>query len=153
MENKNDHDKVKKDSGDKEKIRDYIEQMAQSKKTPVAKDLVQLKHVEVKKQEISPHTQNLANALKTQYLQHDQFERLTNDELTVLESFTSKRMFLTRIAIIANQSRLPLGIEPFNKADLEKYLDSLVSKGYLEVELVNGKNVYILTERGEYRLQ
>jgi len=71
----------------------------------------------------------------------------------VLESFTSKRMFLTRIAIIANQSRLPLGIEPFNKADLEKILDTLMSKGYLEVELVGGKNVYILTERGKYRLQ
>ena len=84
MEKKNEHDKVKKDSGDKEKIRDYIEQMALSKKTPVAKDLVQLKHVEVKKQEISPQTQNLANALKDQYLEHDQFERLTNDELTAV---------------------------------------------------------------------
>ena len=153
MEKKNESNKVKKDSGDKKKIRDYIEQMAQSKKTPVAKDLVQLKHVEVKKQEISPQTQNLANALREQYLEHDQFERLTNDELTVLESFTSKRMFLTRIAIIANQSRVPLGIKPFNKADLEKILDTLMSKGYLEVELVEGKNVYILTERGKYRLQ
>jgi len=153
MENKNERDKVKKDSADKEKIREYIEQMAQSKKTPVAKDLVQLKHVEVKKQEISPQTQNLANTLREQYLEHDQFERLTNDELTVLESFTNKRMFLTRIAIIVNQSRLPLGIEPFNKADLEKMLNTLVSKGYLEVELVEGKDVYILTERGVYRLQ
>ena len=153
MENKNERDKVKKDSEDKEKIRGYIELMAQSKKTPVAKDLVQLKHVEVKKQEISPATQNLANALKERYIEHDQFERLTNDELTVLESFTSKRMFLTRIAIIVNQSRLPLGIEPFNKADLEKILDTLLSKGYLEVELVGGKNVYILTERGKYRIQ
>ena len=153
MENKNERDKTKKDSADKEKIRDYIEQMAQSKKTPVAKDLVQLKHVEVKKQEISPQTQNLANALKEQYLEHDQFERLTNDELTVLESFTIKRLFLTRIAIIANQSRIPLGIKPFNKEELEKILNTLVSKGYLEVELVEGKDVYILTERGKYRLQ
>jgi len=153
MEKKNESDKVKKDSGDKEKIRDRIEQMVQSKKAPVAKDLVQLKHVEVKKQEISPATQNLANTLKERYIEHDQFERLTNDELTVLESFTSKRMFLTRITIIANQSRLPLGIELFKKADLEKILDTLISKGYLEVELVGEKNVYILTERGKYRLQ
>ena len=153
MEKKNEHDKVKKDSEDKEKIRDYIEQMAQSKKTPVAKELVQLKHVEVKKQEISPQTQNLANALKERYLEHDQFERLTNDELTVLETFTSKRMFLTRIAIITNQSRLPLGIEPFKKADLEKILDVLISKGYLETEQVEGNTVYILTERGKYRIQ
>jgi len=153
MAKKNEHDKVKKDLEDKEKIRNYIEQITQSKKTPVAKDLVQLKHVEVKKQEISPATQNLANTLKERYLEHDQFERLTNDELTVLECFTTKRMFLTRIAIIVNQSRVPLGIEPFNKADLEKMLDTLVSKGYLEVELVGEKNVYILTERGKYRLQ
>ena len=153
MENKKERNKVKKDSGDKEKIRGYIEEIAQSKKTPVAKDLVQLKHVEVKKQEISSQTQNLANALKVQYLEHDQFERLTNDELTILECFTVKRMFLTRIAIIANQSRIPLGIEPFKKVDLEKILDSLVSKGYLEVEMVEGKDVFILTERGTYRLQ
>jgi hypothetical protein len=153
MENENERDKVKKDSDEKGKIRDYIEQMAQSKETSVAKDLVQLKHVEVKKQEISPATQNLANALKEQYIEHDQFERLSNDELTVLESFTNKRMFLTRIAIIANQSRIPLGIEPFNKADLEKILDTLKSKNYIEVELVGEKNVYILTERGKYRLQ
>ena len=153
MENKNERNKVKKDSGDKEKIRGYIEQIAQSKKTPVAKDLVQLKHVEVKKQEISSQTQNLANALKEQFLEHDQFERLTNDELTVLECFTIKRLFLTRIAIIANQSRIPLGIEPFKKVDLEKILESLVSKGYLEVKMVKGKKVYILTERGTYRLQ
>ena len=153
MENKNERNKVKKDSGDKEKIRGYIEQIAQSKKSPVAKDLVQLKHVEVKKQEISSQTQNLANVLKEQYLEHDQFERLTNDELTILECFTVKRMFLTRIAIIANQSRIPLGIEPFKKADLEKILDSLASKGYLDVEIVEGKDVYILTERGTYRLQ
>jgi len=153
MENKNERNKVKKDSGDKEKILGYIEQIAQSKKTPVAKDLVQLKHVEVKKQEISSQTQNLANALKEQYLEHDQFERLTNDEITVLECFAVKRMFLTRIAIIANQSRIPLGIEPFKKVDLEKILDSLVSKGYLDVEMVGGKEVFILTERGTYKLQ
>ena len=153
MENKNEEKNSKKDGKDKEKIRNYLEQVAQNKKSPVAKDLVQLKHVEVKKQEVSPATRNLANTLKERFIEHDQFERLTNDELTVLESFSSKRMFLTRIAIIANQSRVPLGIEPFKKADLEKILDTLISKGYLEVELVGEKNVYILTERGKYRIQ
>ena len=92
-------------------------------------------------------------ALKEQYIEREQFERLSNDELMVLASFTNKRMFLTRIAIIANQSRLPLGIEPFNEADLEKILDTLKSKNYIEVELVGEKKVYILTERGKYRLQ
>ena len=153
MENEKEDKNLKKELGDKEKIRNYLEQMAQSKKSPVAKDLVQLKHVEVKKQKISPETLDLAITLKEQYLEHDQFERLTNDDLTILESFISKRMLLTRIAIVANQSRIPLGIEPFKKAELEKILDTLISKGYLEVEQVEGNNIYILTERGKYRIQ
>jgi hypothetical protein len=62
-------------------------------------------------------------------------------------------MLLTRIAIVANQSRIPLGIEPFKKAELEKILDILISKGYLKLEQVEGNNVYILTERGKYRIQ
>lgn len=153
MENDKEDKNLKKELGDKEKIRTYLEQMAQSKKSPVAKDLVDLKHVEVKKQEISSETLNLANTLKDQLLEHDQFERLSNDELTILESFNNKRMLLTRIAIVANQSRIPLGIEPFKKAELEKILDILISKGYLELEQVEGNNVYILTERGKYRIQ
>lgn len=153
MENEKEDKNLKKELEDKEKIRNYLEQMAQSKKSPIAKDLVQLKHVEVKKQKISPETLDLANTLKEQYLEHDQFERLSNDELTVLESFFSKRMFLTRIAIVVNQSRIPLGIEPFKKAELEKILDTLIFKGYLEVEQVEGKKIYVLTERGKYRIQ
>ena len=153
MENEEEDKNLKEELGDKEKIRKYLEQMAQSKETPVAKDLVHLKHVEDKKQKISPESLDLANTLKEQYLEHDQFERLSNDELTILESFISKRMLLTRIAIVVNQSRIPLGIEPFKKAELEKILDTLISKGYLEVEQVEGNNVYILTERGKYRIQ
>jgi len=153
MENEKEDKNLKKELEAKEKIRNYLEQMAQSKKSPVAKDLVQLKHVEVKKQKISPETLDLAITLKEQYLEHDQFERLSNDELTILESFISKRMLLTRIAIVANQSRIPLGIEPFKKAELEKILDTLISKGYIVVEQVEGNNIYILTERGKYRIQ
>ena len=153
MENEKEDKHLKKELEDKEKIRNYLEQMAQSKKSPVAKDLVQLKHVEVKKQKISPETLDLANTLKDQLLEHDQFERLSNDDLTILESFISKRMLLSRIAIVANQSRIPLGIEPFKKAELEKILDTLISKGYLEVEQVEGNKVYVLTERGKYRIQ
>ena len=153
MENEKEDKNLKKELEDKEKIRNYLEQMAQSKKSPIAKDLVQLKHVEVKKQKISPETLDLANTLKEQYLEHDQFERLSNDELTVLESFFNKRMLLTRIAIVVNQSRIPLGIEPFKKAELEKILDTLIFKGYLEVEQVEGNKIYVLTERGKYRIQ
>ncbi len=145
MENKND-ESIEKDNEDKEET-------LEKKKKPVAKDLVTLKHVETKKQEISPETRDLAQTLKEKYLEQDQFERLSNDEITILETFMGKRLFLERIAIIANQSRMPLGIPGFKKAELEKILGDLNSKGYIESELVGDKYVYFLTERGKYRVQ
>jgi len=145
MENKND-ESIEKDNEDKEET-------SEKKKKPVAKDLVTLKHVEVKKQEISPETRNLAQTLKESYLEHDQFEQLSNDEITILETFMGKRLFLERIAIIVNQSRMPLGIPGFKKAEFEKILVDLNSKGYIESELIGDKYVYFLTERGKYRVQ
>ena len=152
MEKEND-ERVKKQIKEKEKTKAYIDDISRRKKQPIAKDLVNLKHVEVKKQEVSQETMDLAQTLKEQYLEHDQFERLSNDEITILESIMDKRLFLTRIAIIANQSRIPLGIEPFKKADLENLLDRLISKGYINIEKVEDKIVYFLTERGKYRVQ
>ncbi len=152
MEKEND-EQVKKEIKEKEKTKAYIDNISRHKKQPIAKDLVNLKHVEVKKQEVSQETMDLAQTLKEQYLEHDQFERLSNDEITILESIMDKRLFLTRIAIISNQSRIPLGIEPFKKADLEKLLDGLISKGYINIEKVEDKIVYYLTERGKYRVQ
>ena len=137
----------------KEKMRSYLEDMAQGKKPAVAKDIVELKHVEVKKQEVSKETKDLAQTLKQQVLEHDQFEKLSNDEMTVLESFMGKRLFLSRIAIIVNQSRIPLGIEGLKKAELEGILEQLITKGYLQAEQVKDNMVYFLTERGKYRIQ
>jgi hypothetical protein len=142
MENKDN------ESTEKEEIEDV-----KFKKKTVAKDLVKLKHVEVRKQEVSPETRDLAQTLKGRILEHDQFERLSNDEITILETFMGKRLFLDRIAIIANQSRIPLGIPGFKKVELEEILDSLTSKGYLEFDVVGDKKVYYLTERGKYRVQ
>ena len=144
MENKNDKS-TKKEEEEKE--------TSEHQKKQVAKDLVTLKHVEVKKQEISPETRNLAQTLKERFIEHDQFERLSNNEITILETFIGKRLFLERIAIIANQSRIPLGIPGFKKAELEKILEDVISKGYIQVEEVGDKKVYILTERGKYRVQ
>jgi hypothetical protein len=143
MENKNDQPTEEESEEKKE----------DTKKKLVAKDLVTLEHVETHKQVISPETRNLAQALKESYLEHDQFERLSNDEITILETFMGKRLFLERIAIIANQSRIPLGIPGFKKAELEKILEDLVTKGYIESEMVGDKPVYFLTERGKYRVQ
>jgi len=123
-------------------------------KQPIGPDeLKAIFPMELIKQEVSQETMDLAQALKEKYIEHDQFERLSNDEITILETIMDKRLFLTRIAIIANQSRLPLGIEPFKKVDLEKLLDGLISKGYINVEKVEDKLVYSLTERGKYRVQ
>jgi len=144
---------MKNKNEEKEKIKAYIEKKNEKKKKPVAKDLVTLKHVEVKKQELSPEARDLAQSLRESYLEHDQFERLTNDELTILETFMGKRLFLERIAIIANQSRIPLGIPGFKRAELEKIIEELVSKGYIESEMVDERPVYFLTERGKYRVQ
>ncbi len=142
-----------KNNEDESTKKDDEEGKTKPEKQTVAKDLVELKHVEVKKQDISPETRDLAQTLKERFIEQDQFERLTNDEITILETFMGKRLFLERIAIIANQSRIPLGIPGFKKAEFEKILDTLSSKGYIEFDVVNEKNVYFLTERGKYRVQ
>ncbi len=142
-----------KNNEDESTKKDDEEGKTKTEKQTVAKDLVELKHVEVKKQDISPETRDLAQTLKERFIEQDQFERLTNDEITILETFMGKRLFLERIAIIANQSRIPLGIPGFKKAEFEKILDTLSSKGYIEFDVVNEKNVYFLTERGKYRVQ
>lgn len=140
---------------DDESVKNVEEDTAEfiKKKKPVAKELVNLKHVEVEKQKISPETRDLAQTLKERLIEHDQFERLSNDEITILETFMGKRLFLERIAIIANQSRIPLGIPGFKKADLEIIIEGLITKGYIEAQLVGDKNVYFLTDRGKYRVQ
>ncbi|UCC20839.1 MAG: hypothetical protein JSV62_06045 [Promethearchaeota archaeon] len=152
MEDKNDLP-TEEENEEKEKVKTYIEKKNETKEKKVAKDLVTLTHVETQKQKISPEARDLAQALKESYLEHDQFERLTNDEITILETFMGKRLFLERIAIIANQSRMPLGIPGLKRAELEEIIESLVSKNYIESEMVGDKPVYFLTERGKYRVQ
>ncbi len=130
-----------------------MENEKDEKKKSVAKDLVELKHVEVKKQEISQDTKELAEVIKTQGLTQDQSNELSNDEITLLESFIGKRLFLTRIAIVVNQSRIPLGIEPFKKAELEQLLENLINKGFIDFSIVEDKHVYFLTEKGKECIQ
>lgn len=145
-------DPNQKNEEDKEKIREMFQKVAESKK-PVAKEQINLKHVETKKQKVSEETMRLAKTLKESVLEHDHFEKLSNDEITILETFSGKRLFLSRIAIIANQSRVPLGIPGFTKQELEDILEGLIKKEYVQSEKVNDKEVYFLTERGKYRTQ
>ena len=78
----------------KNEIRSYFEEVAKKKEKKVAKDLVELTHVETKKQAASKETLNLAKTLKDQIITHDSFEKLNNDEMTIIESIQNKRMFL-----------------------------------------------------------
>ena len=148
MENEKDEDEEKED------ITNLSQQKtAQDKKKIVAKDLVELEHVEVKKQEVSQETKNLADVLKQIGLEEGVSEELTNNEITILESFVGKRLFLRRIAIVINQSRIPLGIEPFKKEELELLLDRLIHKDYIDFDIVNEERVYFLTEKGKECIQ
>ncbi|TXT62540.1 MAG: hypothetical protein BAJALOKI1v1_910009 [Promethearchaeota archaeon] len=124
------------------------------KKKEVARDKVKLTHVETKKRALDPESLKIAKDLKEKIIPHDSFEKLSNDEMTIMECFSvSKRMFLPRIAIIANQSRVPMGKDPFKKQELEDILDKLISKGYMETQIVGDKRVYFLSERGLERIQ
>ncbi|TFF88281.1 MAG: hypothetical protein EU550_01580 [Promethearchaeota archaeon] len=138
---------------EKEKISSIFRKAAEGKEKKVAKEKVSLTHVETKKQEASQETIDLARRLKEQYITHDSFEKLSNDEITIIESIQDKRMFLSRIAIIANQSRIPMGKEPYKKGELEDILSNLIAKGYVTSEIVGKNRVYYLTERGKYRVQ
>ncbi|MFX0187451.1 MAG: hypothetical protein ACFE8A_06915 [Candidatus Hodarchaeota archaeon] len=149
MESEKDEEVEKKE----EETANLSKQLDQDKKKLVAKDLVELEHVDVKKQEVSQETKELANALKQRELEEGISEELTNDEITILESFIGKRLFLRRIAIVANQSRIPLGIEPFKKDDLELLLDRLIHKGFIDFDIVNDERVYFLTEKGKEKIQ
>ncbi len=150
---KEEEESSKNEDQDKEKLRNLFQTASDHKSKKVAKEMVKLTHIETKKQEVDQETINLAKTLKTQYLKHDSFESLTNDELTIIETFEKKRMFLSRIAIIVNQSRATLGLKPFNKAEFEEILGNLIAKGYLATEIVRDNRVYYLTERGKYRTQ
>lgn len=132
---------------------DSSEEDSKNKNKVVAKDLVDLKHVKTKKQQISQETQALADAIKEKGLEEDLSGSLSNDEITILESFIGKRLFLRRIAIVVNQSRMPLGIEPLKKEELEKLLDRLIHKELIDFDIVNDERVYYLTEKGKEALQ
>lgn len=124
----------------------------EGEKKQTAKDKVKLKHIETKKQDVDDETVNLAKKIREKVITQDSFEKLSNNEITILESIQDKRMFLNRIAIIANQSRVPMGKEPFKKVELEDILSDLISKGYVTSEIVNERRVYYLTERAKERI-
>ena len=120
----------------------------------IAKDFVNLTHVETKKQKVDYKGMVDILSQKEAYDEQQQFrKKLTTDEQAIMTSFQKKRMLLDRIWIITNQSSIQMGLDGYKRDNLKKILDNLVKMGYLKYEAVQYESkfndVYILTELGE----
>ncbi|MHA1474831.1 MAG: hypothetical protein ACTSRX_09785 [Promethearchaeota archaeon] len=120
----------------------------------IAKDFVNLTHVETKKQKVDYKGMVDILSQKEAYDEQQQFrKKLTTDEQAIMTSFQKKRMLLDRIWIITNQSRIQMGLDGYKRENLKKILDNLVDMGYLTYEAVQYESkfndVYILTELGK----
>ena len=123
-------------------------------KSKIAKDFVNLTHVETKKQKVDYDGMVDILSQKEAYDEQQQFrKKLTTDEQAIMTSFQKKRMLLDRIWIITNQSRIQMGLDGYKRENLKEILDNLVKMGYLKYEAVQYESkfndVYILTELGE----
>ena len=125
----------------------------------MARDQVKLTHVETHRQEA--HLENAPESqLKAQLT--SALERaevtapLSNDELNVISAIGKRRLFLQRIMIIMNQTRVPLGLAPLREDDLLEVLKSLEKTRMLITELVHSEGqerlVFYLTEEGQEHL-
>ena len=135
----------------KEKSKKKKEEKEESK---IAKDFVNLTHVETKKQKVDYRGMGDILSQKKKYDEQQQFkQKLTSDEQAILTSFQKNRMLLDRIWIITNQSRIQMGLNGYKREDLKEILDNLVKLGYLNYEVVEYESkindVYILTELGK----
>ncbi|HMF31952.1 MAG TPA: hypothetical protein VKK79_11075 [Candidatus Lokiarchaeia archaeon] len=128
-------------------------------KKKAARDLVQLKHVEVTPQK--PVT--LSDTLKEQ-IEHIKEEQgpqgtLSEDEFAAISAIAeNKRLFLVRIQLIVNQARVPLGKEMLHDEEIRSLMDSLVERGYVNSQSVTTeglgpREVYTLTDEGKDLLQ
>ncbi len=120
----------------------------------IAKDFVNLTHVETKKQKVDYKGMVDILSQKEAYDEQQQFrKKLTTDEQAIMTSFQKKRMLLDRIWIITNQSRIQMGLDGYKRENLKEILDNLVDMGYLKYEAVQYESkfndVYILTELGK----
>ena len=123
-------------------------------KSKLAKDFVNLTHVETKKQKVDYKGMVDILSQKENYDEQQQFrKKLTTDEQAIMTSFQKDRMMLDRIWIITNQSRIQMGLDGYRRDKLKEILDNLVDMGYLKYEAVQYESkfndVYILTELGK----
>jgi len=138
----------------KEKSKKKKEEEEEKEESKIAKDFVNLTHVETKKQKVDYRGMGDILSQKEKYDEQQQFkQKLTTDEQAILTSFQKNRMLLDRIWIITNQSRIQMGLNGYKREDLKEILDNLVKLGYLNYEVVEYESkindVYILTELGK----
>jgi predicted transcriptional regulator len=114
-----------------------------------AKDRVNLKRVETRRQEVKLSQKEIE--MMQQFEQNiNPKTELSNDEITIINIFEKQRLFITRILIKFNQTRAALGMPLFKTKDIQDIVDGLVSKQLVTSAVApNGENVYFLTEAGK----
>lgn len=128
----------------------------EAEKKKVARDFINLTHVETHKQKIN--STELAGVLniKKEYDTNRRadlaLDTLTNEDKVILAAFEKKRMLTERIWIIVNQSRVQMNLTPIKLEDLKQKLSQLTEMGYLLHEQIpyekTTNDIYILTEKG-----
>jgi len=122
----------------------------------VARDLVKLKHVETQVQKAT----GLSAVLKEKSKQEtDAKEKLSEDAFAAISAISeSKRLFLQRIQIVVNQSRVPLAKPPLREAEFRELMTDLVKRDIVNLQFVTTeglgpREVYSLTEKGKELLE
>jgi len=122
----------------------------------VARDLVKLRHVETRIQKPTGLSEILKEHIKKEA---ESKEKLSQDAFAAISAIKdSKRLFLERILIVVNQSRVPLGKEPLTITDVRNLMHELEQKEIVKVNTVateglGPREVYSLTEKGNELLE
>jgi hypothetical protein len=122
----------------------------------VARDLVKLKHVETHIQKPTSLSETLKQKVKQE---SETKEKLSDDAFAAISAISdSKRLFLQRILIVLNQSRVPLGKPPLKEAEVRELMNELVKKDIVKMVSVTTeglapREVYSLTDKGKELLE
>ncbi len=122
----------------------------------VARDLVKLKHVETHIQKPTSLSETLKQKVKQE---SETKEKLSDDAFAAISAISdSKRLFLQRIQIVLNQSRVPLGKPPLKEVEVRELMNELVKKDIVKMasvttEGLGPREVYSLTEKGKELLE
>lgn len=114
---------------------------------PAERRLVKLKKVKTKHQDVDLSDSEIAMARR--FEQQTPKASLSNDEITLINIFEKKKLFLANIAIMFNQTRATLGMSLLKKEDLLGLLDGLKARGLVATRPTpSGEDVFYLTDEG-----